>query len=162
VRSLSLVILTATLGLMSLSQAGSAQQPEPACPPPCKICVSEPKHNTKKVFSCKAEEYCLPRCDPLSWLWGQCGCDCGPCCELRVRRRLVVKKVPDCDTWQCVLKDAPPACPAPCAPVAPAAAVVPAAPMGAVAPVAATGSIQPSPARDWLSGLLFDLGFGGR
>jgi len=124
VRSLSLIVLTAALGLV-MRQAGTAQQPEPACPAPCKVCVSEPKHNTKKVFACKAEEYCLPRCDLLSRLWGQCGCDCGPCCELRVRHRLVVKKVPDCDTWHCVLKDAPPACPAPCAPPVAGTAVAP-------------------------------------
>src|SRR4051812_42386151 len=35
------------------------------CPHTCKICVSEPKHNTKKVFACKCEEYCLPRCSFL-------------------------------------------------------------------------------------------------
>jgi hypothetical protein len=84
-----------------------AQQPETGAPPPCKACVSELKQNTRKVYACKDEEYCLPRCSFLSWLRGLCGCDGGPCGDLRVRHRLVVKKVPDCDTKQCVPREPP-------------------------------------------------------
>src|SRR4051794_24822249 len=91
-----------------------AQQADASCPPPtCKICVSEPKHQTRTVYSTKAEEYCLPSCSLLSLLHGHCGCDSGPCGGVRVRQRLVVKKVPGCDTTQCVPRAVPAACPAP-------------------------------------------------
>jgi hypothetical protein len=48
----------------------------------------------------KDEEYCLPRCSWWRMFCGNC-CD-GSCGELRVRHRLVIKKVPDCETAQCV------------------------------------------------------------
>jgi hypothetical protein len=90
--TLAVVLLAAVAGL-------AVADPDPS---PCKVCVSEPKANTRKVYACKCEDYCLPRCGLLSWLWGHCGCGDGPCGELRIRHRLVVKKVPDCDTKQCV------------------------------------------------------------
>ena len=43
----------------------------------------------------------------------------GPCGDLRTRRRLVVKKVPTCDTTQCVPRDPSKAPPAPGQPKAP-------------------------------------------
>lgn len=85
-----------------------AQQPGPGAPPPaCKVCVTEPKPRTRTVYSCKDEGYCLPKCSLLSLILGRCGCDGGPCGDLRVRRRLVVKKVPDGDTTQCVPREIP-------------------------------------------------------
>ena len=69
--------------------------------------MSEAKPQTRTVYSCTTEEYCLPRCSLLSVILGRCGCEAGPCGELRVRRRLVVKKVPDCDTTQCVPREMP-------------------------------------------------------
>jgi hypothetical protein len=107
----SLLIAAAALDLCDARL--KAQQPEAGGPPPCKVCVSEPKKNTRKVYACKDEEYCLPRCSLLAWLRGLCGCDGGPCGDLRVRHRLVVKKVPDCDTQQCVPREPPVAAPAP-------------------------------------------------
>ena len=113
-------LLTATAALASGDPRLSAQQPEAAGPPPaCKVCVSEPKPTTRKVYGCKTEEYCLPRCSLLSWLWGACGCDAGPCGDLRVRHRLIVKKVPGCDTKQCVPREVPAAGTAPNKPATP-------------------------------------------
>jgi len=94
--------------------------PQPVLPPPvvpappprgCKICVSECVPTTKKVYSCKCEEYCLPRCGCLAWLFGdKCGCEHDNCGDVKVRNRLVVRRVPDCDKKICVLKDAPVGC----------------------------------------------------
>jgi hypothetical protein len=117
-RGSATVLLTASIVLARAGPALRAQQPE-ACvaPPACKVCVSEPKPTTRKVYSCKVEEYCLPRCGFLEWLWGGCGCGGGPCGDLRVRHRLVVKTVPAGDARQCVPRE-PPA--APTAPPTPA------------------------------------------
>jgi hypothetical protein len=125
-RFLSVAVLTAVAGLVLGSWGIKAQQP-PAdcCPQTCKVCVCEPKKNTRRVFALKCEEYCLPHCNFFLFLGGECSCDDGSCGDVRVKHRLVVKKVPDCDTKQCVLKDAPAACPAPCAPAAPGPAVAP-------------------------------------
>lgn len=87
-----------------------ASIPSPDCPPTCKVCVTEPKHNTKKVYAVKCEEYCLPRCSLLSLLRGKCACDDGCCGVVKVRHRLIIKKVDDCDTKECVLREVP-ACP---------------------------------------------------
>jgi hypothetical protein len=77
--------------------------------PSCKICVIEPKKHTKNVFNIKYEEFCVPRCSLLGILRGGC-CQCAgqECGDVHIRRKLVVKKVPDCDTKQCVLRDRPP------------------------------------------------------
>jgi len=96
----------------------TAQQPAVSCcPPTCKVCVRERKQHTRKVYSCKKEEYCLPRCRLLSILQGKCDCDEGPCGKLKARHRLIVKRVPDCDTTQCVPREVPvpagPGCPVP-------------------------------------------------
>ena len=116
----SVAVLTAVAWLVLGSPGLEAQQPQPGCPPPpCKACVSEPKPNTRTVYACKQEEYCLPRCDLLSSLFGDCACEDGPCGDLKVRHRLVVKKVPDCDTKQCVPREVPGFGPARCAPAAP-------------------------------------------
>jgi hypothetical protein len=103
------VILTA-LAAASGGVEVRAADPPPACPapPPCKVCVVEPKPTTRTVYGCKAEEYCVPRCSLLELLLGgHCGCDDGSCCELRVRHRLVVKRVPGCDTKQCIVHEIP-------------------------------------------------------
>lgn len=79
------------------------------CAQSCKVCVSEPKPHTKTVYSCKCEEYCQPRCSLCAILRGKCGgnCENGECGQVRVRHRLIVKRVPDCDGKQCVVKEAP-------------------------------------------------------
>ena len=99
--------LVAVLAIVSGVSGLAAEPPEPGCPPACKVCVSEAKPQTRTVYVCKDEEYCLPRCGLLSFVLGRCGCGEGPCGDLRVRRRLVVKKVPDCDTTQCVPREVP-------------------------------------------------------
>jgi hypothetical protein len=138
------VAVLAAVAWLALGGSGlEAQEPQPGCPPPpCKVCVSEPKHNTKTVYGCKEEEYCLPRCGCcLSALFGHCGCDEGPCGDLRVRRRLVVKKVPGCDTTQCVPREVPVPGPARCAQAAPGAITPP--PPGTRPPDAPAGGLLP-------------------
>jgi hypothetical protein len=138
-RSLTALLAALTLALacppLPAQQAGGtpAQQADSAsapAEPKCKVCVPEVKHNTKTVYDCKCEEYCLPRCSLWSLLCGKCGGAAGcPCCELRTRHVLIKKKAPTCDTMQCVVKEVPtvvapppppsppcllpPACPAP-------------------------------------------------
>ena len=94
-RAVSVILLAAVAGLAFADPGPEARPPDAACPPPaCKVCVCEPKATTRKVYACRCEEYCLPRCDLLSLLRGTCGCGDGPCGELRTRHRLVVKKGP--------------------------------------------------------------------
>jgi hypothetical protein len=90
--------------------------PAAECVPTCKICVCEPKENTKICFSCKCEEYCLPRCSLFSLFRGKCGCEDGCCGQVKTRHLLIVRKVPDCDTKKCVLKEVPAVCAPPCVP----------------------------------------------
>ena len=40
------------------------------CPGIVKFCVYQPKPNTKTVYACRTEEYCLPRCSLLALLRG--------------------------------------------------------------------------------------------
>jgi hypothetical protein len=84
---------------------------------PCtqKICVRETKTNTKKVYTTHCKEYCQENCSLFSHFFGKgdCGCDCN--CQVRTKKVLVKKMVPDCDTTQCVLKEVPATC-APCSP----------------------------------------------
>jgi hypothetical protein len=84
---------------------------------PCtqKICVRETKTNTKKVYAAHCKEYCQETCSLFSHFFskGDCGCDCN--CEVKTKKVLVKKMVPDCDTTQCVLKEVPVNC-APCPP----------------------------------------------
>ena len=108
------VLFSASLGL-------NAQQPDltpatmlPAVPEVTylpqtrKVCVSEPKQNTRTIYATKCEEYCLPRALPLFSLFGghKCDCDDGHC-DVKVRHKLVVKQVEACETKQCVLKEIP-------------------------------------------------------
>jgi hypothetical protein len=87
--------------------ARGQQGDDGCCPPTCKVCVREPKPTTRTVYGCVVQEYCLPRCCLLKLLGCGCGCGGGPCGDLMVRHRLVVRKVPGCDTWQCVLREVP-------------------------------------------------------
>jgi hypothetical protein len=126
---LGLVLRCSELGAQQ--PAGASPAPQPLCPatslpayppprvtaspplaascgpPTCKVCVREPKHNTRWVFGCKSEEYCLPYCSPFSLFWGGCGCEDGPCGAFRIRHRLVIKKVDTCDTTTCVVREVP-------------------------------------------------------
>jgi hypothetical protein len=75
------------------------------------ICVTEPKKNTKTVYTSVCKEYCVPQCSLCSWFTGDCGCGG---CEKHTKNILVKKKVPTCDTTQCVLKEVPAGYCAPC------------------------------------------------
>ena len=113
-RFLSIAFLLLLAGLVVNDPGLHAQQPGTVhSSQTCKICVSEPQPNTRKVYACKTEEYCLPVCGLLSWLRGPCGCDPGPCGDLKVRHRLVVKKVPDSATNRCVPRAVPATCSVP-------------------------------------------------
>lgn len=82
---------------------------------PCKTtaCVTEPKKNTKTVYSSVCKEYCVMNCSPFSF-FGSSDCGCCDNCEKRTKNVLVKKKVPTCDTTQCVLKEVPTGGCAPC------------------------------------------------
>lgn len=86
---------------------GTVQKVPALVEQPCKntVCVTEPKKNTKIVYSSVCKEYCVQHCSLLSWFGGECGC--GDACEKRTRNVLVKKKIPACDTTQCVLKEIP-------------------------------------------------------
>ena len=75
------------------------------------VCVREVKHHTKTVYACKTEEYCLPQRSFLSFLCGRGTCDDGHCSDVRIKHRLIVKKVADCDTTHCVPRPCGSACP---------------------------------------------------
>ena len=76
-------------------------------------CVTEPKKNTKVVYTSRCKEYCVPHCSLLS-LFGSGDCGCSDNCEKRTKNVLVKKVVPACDTTQCVLKEVPAGYCAPC------------------------------------------------
>jgi hypothetical protein len=82
--------------------------------PDCKTtaCVTEPKKNTKVVYTSRCKEYCVPNCSLFSCFSSDCGC--GDNCEKRTKNVLVKKVVPACDTTQCVLKEVPAGYCAPC------------------------------------------------
>lgn len=73
----------------------------------CSMCVCEQKPTSRKAFACKCEEYCLPRCSLMAWLCGKCTCENRPCGEVRIRRRLVVEKVPGPEKKECVIREVP-------------------------------------------------------
>ncbi len=114
----SAVVLLAAAGLAP-ADPGPDAPPAAGPPPACNACAAEPRPATRKVYSCKCEEYCLPSCGLWSLLRGGCGCADGPCGELRVRHRLVVTKVPVGTVIQCVPQMVPAATPAAPAPKAP-------------------------------------------
>src|SRR5437879_634034 len=98
-RFLFMAAVMAVASLVLSTSGLNAQQPGASCLPQTgTICVSQPKETTRKTYACKIEVYCLPRCSLLSLLGGACGCDQGSCGDLKVRHRLIVKKVPGCDT----------------------------------------------------------------
>jgi hypothetical protein len=78
-----------------------------------KVCVTEPKKNDKVVYTSRCKEYCVKECSMFNWFKADCGCD-GNCVK-HTKNVLVKKKVPGCDTTQCVLKELPAGC-VPCAP----------------------------------------------
>jgi hypothetical protein len=92
-------LLVTLAGLILNGSLLKAQQPDTGHSAGCKVCVSEPKQNTRKVYACKNEEYCLPRCSLIPFLQS---CNDVRCGDLRVRHRLVVKIVPDQETTRCV------------------------------------------------------------
>ncbi|HQR43462.1 MAG TPA: hypothetical protein PLX97_12275 [Gemmatales bacterium] len=97
----------ATIALQG-QQANINSAPAPvAAGQECKttVCVSEPKKNTKTVYTSVCKEYCVPHCSLFSLFGGDCGC--GENCEKRTKNVLVKKKVATCDTTQCVLKEVP-------------------------------------------------------
>jgi hypothetical protein len=146
----SVVILVAIAALVPNDSVLRAQQAAVvSIPRTCKICISELKQNSQKVYACTVEQYCQPRCGLLSLLRGECGCNDGSCGDLRMRHRLVVKKVPSRDTVQCAPREAPVDCPTLRAPVsgcapAPARTLVPptvGSPLETVIPVPAVQQI---------------------
>ena len=74
------------------------------------VCVSEPKKNTKTVYTSRCKEYCVANCSLFNWFSSDCGC-CDNC-EKKTKHVLVKKTVPDCDTTHCVLKELPVGVPA--------------------------------------------------
>jgi hypothetical protein len=81
-------LAAATLAVAGLSGTTPAQDPGgPECG--AKVCrpVCETKTVTTKCYSAKCEEFCLPPCSPLGWLFGGCS-ECG---RVRTKRLLVVK-----------------------------------------------------------------------
>jgi hypothetical protein len=80
-------LVAATLAVAGLSGTTPAQDPGcPECGP--KVCrpVCETKTVTTKCYSSKCEEFCMPPCSPLGWLFG--GAECG---SVRTKRLLVVR-----------------------------------------------------------------------
>lgn len=71
------------------------------------VCVTEPKKNTKVVYTSRCKEFCVANCS----LFGSCSSsgDCGCCenCVKKTKNVLVKKVVPDCDTTHYVLKEVP-------------------------------------------------------
>ena len=76
------------------------------------VCVTEPKKNTKTVYTSRCKDYCVPQCSLFSLFSSDCNC-CENC-QKKTKNVLVKKVVPDCDTTHCVLKEVPAG--APCAP----------------------------------------------
>jgi hypothetical protein len=98
----------------SASVPTSAVAVEQTCAQTAKICVSEPKQNTKTVYACKVEEYCLPRFSLPAFLGCKSGCEDGRCSDVRIKHRLVVKRVDAPDTTHCVPRAVPLQSAAPC------------------------------------------------
>ncbi len=76
------------------------------------VCVTEPKKNTKVVYTSRCKDYCVANCSLFSMFSSNCGC-CENC-EKKTKNVLVKKVVPDCDTTHCVLKEVPAGACAPC------------------------------------------------
>jgi len=76
------------------------------------VCVTEPKKNTKVVYTSHCKEFCVANCSLFSLFSSDCGCSGN--CEKKTKNVLVKKVVPDCDTTQCVLKEVPAGYCAPC------------------------------------------------
>jgi hypothetical protein len=65
-----------------------------------KVCVVEPKEKTKVLYCTREKEFCIKSCGLFSH--GDCGC-----CQLRCKKVLIKKIVPDCPGTTCVLKEVP-------------------------------------------------------
>ena len=74
---------------------------------PTKVCVPEVKKNTKTVYATKCKDYCQTSCMDLlrRAFGGDCNCT-KTCGEVKTKKVLIKKTVPDCDTIHCVVKDA--------------------------------------------------------
>jgi hypothetical protein len=127
------------------ASAQHASEPGATCcaQPATKLCVVEPKPTLRTVYSSKDEAYCVPRCNLLSFLLGCCRCEDIPACELRVRSRLVVKKVPGCESKQCVVREIPAPGAGRCEPTQPHW-VAPSAPSGAASSTPTRESAVPT------------------
>ncbi len=93
--------------LCAAAAYGQTPSPEECQPPKMKVCVVEPKKNTRTVYGSVCKEYCLPRCSIWDVIRGWCGgcAGCAECGPVRSRNVLVKKTVPACDTKQCVIKE---------------------------------------------------------
>ena len=106
---------------------------------PAKVCVKECVPKTKVVYEVKCREYCVGKCSFFGMLRSACGdCADGACGEVRTKKVLIKKIVPDGTEAKCVLKDAPTAAPH-------ATGGTSAAPVATTAPVPA-GTPSPMPA----------------
>jgi len=127
-------------------QAAPAVAPAAPCCGPAtqKICVTEPEKRTQVVYGSKCEEFCIKKCPLFGLFHKSSECDC-QCCQMRTRKVLVKKIVPDCDGVKCVVKEVPVECAAPCGAinVAPAVPVPPAAPKAPAAPARVTATSPP-------------------
>src|SRR4051812_47961812 len=105
-KSFSLAVLTAIVGLV-LSQSSVTAGHNDGCESkPCKTCVRVTKEKKKTVYRCETEDYCLGCCTLKGMCGGKCDCHEGKCGKVRTRHLLVIKKVRDCDTTECVPVDA--------------------------------------------------------
>lgn len=91
-------VLTPTPAMLIAPVESHAVVPCETCTTPRKVCVSEPKKNTKVVYNSKCQEYCLPKCG--SFLDMICGggscetCKSGDCGPVRTRHVLVKRGFP--------------------------------------------------------------------
>jgi hypothetical protein len=112
------------LSLLCAGLAGLAWAAEPPAQPPtdgpaaCKVCVAEPttKKVVKVVYEEKEVDYCLPGCSFFGLLRGGCACGAGPGCGKPRTRKVLIKRfvTEECPATKCEVREAAPACPAPC------------------------------------------------
>ncbi len=96
-----------------------------------KVCVKECAPKTKAVYEVKCKEFCVPKCGIFGMLRGTCSECADGNCEVKTKKVLIKKIVPDGQEAKCVLKDAPTA---PCATCGTTSVAAPAAVMMTPAP----------------------------